>query len=276
MPFPNATDLKSALHGLEGLTISKIASAHNMIKLRRQWKEVTNGTRKYIEKQIVNDIIEQDFFGVPKNNSSRPDLILGNGDEYELKVSHLINSRGLIRPKYRLVLKVLNYQDMANHVNWKQSELYKKLRQMVIVFYYKDEKKPPWEWIVTSAFVWLSSKYDKEIQRDYTITRNKVLAGEKISESDTELLANCPKHNSKFCWWCHVGLVCNNPRKSHPAPHPVHNNALRLHPTLGTAERRGYCIPAQYMATIFSEQIGGKLKKIGRSYGVPIKDVPYL
>lgn len=276
MSFANITELNVALNRLKGLTISEIASADNMIKLRTQWREVYDGTRKYIEKQIVNDIIEQDFFGVPRNSSDRPDLILEDEDEYELKVSHLFKSRGLIRPKYRLVLKVLNYQDMANYADWKQSALYKKLRQMVIVFYYKDEVKPPWEWIVTNAFVWLSSEYDEDIQRDYTITRNKVLAGEKISESDTELLANCPKHNSKFCWWCHVGEVCNNPKKRHPAPHPVLDGALRLHPALGMAERRGYCIPAQYMATIFSKEIGVKLKRIRTSYGVPIEEVPYL
>lgn len=276
MPFSNKDDLRQYTNALEGMRIESIASAENLSTLKLQWQMVLSGKRKYIEKQIINDIIEQDYFKVPKNNRDEPDLILDDGEMFELKVSHLFQSKGLIRPKYRLVLKVLNYEDMAENQNWRDSALYKKLRQMVIVFYYKDEEKPPWEWVVTSSFIWLSSDYDESIQRDYTLTRSKVLAGQKISESDTEILANCPKHNSKFCWWCHVGEECDNRKKKHPAPHPVLKGALRKHPTLGMAERRGYCIPAQYMAVIFSNQIGMNLERRGKSYGVPIESVPNL
>jgi len=274
--FKDKDDLQDNVNSLEGMTIRQIASDKNLTILQKQWQMVLSGERKYIEKQIINDIIEQDYFKVPKNSSEDPDLILDDGEMFELKVSHLFKSRGLIRPKYRLVLKVLNYEDMAANQNWKNSALYKKLRQMVIVFYYKDEEKPPWEWIVTSSFIWLSSDYDELIQRDYTLTRNRVLAGQKISESDTEILANCPKHNSKFCWWCHVGDECINPKKKHPAPHPVLDGALRKHPAMGMAEKRGYCIPAQYMAVIFSNQIRMNLERRGTSYGVPIENVPHL
>ena len=276
MSFKDKDDLQDNVNSLEGMTIRQIASDKNLTILQKQWQMVLSGERKYIEKQIINDIIEQDYFKVPKNSSEDPDLILDDGEMFELKVSHLFKSRGLIRPKYRLVLKVLNYEDMAANQNWKNSALYKKLRQMVIVFYYKDEEKPPWEWIVTSSFIWLSSDYDELIQRDYTLTRNRVLAGQKISESDTEILANCPKHNSKFCWWCHVGDECTNPKKKHPAPHPVLDGALRKHPAMGMAEKRGYCIPAQYMAVIFSNQIRMDLERRGTSYGVPIENVPHL
>lgn len=276
MSFKDKDDLQDNVNSLEGMTIRQIASDKNLTILQKQWQMVLSGERKYIEKQIINDIIEQDYFKVPKNSSEDPDLILDDGEMFELKVSHLFKSRGLIRPKYRLVLKVLNYEDMAANQNWKNSALYKKLRQMVIVFYYKDEEKPPWEWIVTSSFIWLSSDYDERIQRDYTLTRTRVLAGQKISESDTEILANCPKHNSKFCWWCHVGDECTNPKKKHPAPHPVLDGALRKHPAMGMAEKRGYCIPAQYMAVIFSNQIRMDLERRGTSYGVPIENVPHL
>jgi hypothetical protein len=274
--FKDKDDLQDNVNSLEGMTIRQIASDKNLTILQKQWQMVLSGERKYIEKQIINDIIEQDYFKVPKNSSEDPDLILDDGEMFELKVSHLFKSRGLIRPKYRLVLKVLNYEDMAANQNWKNSALYKKLRQIVIVFYYKDEEKPPWEWIVASSFIWLSSDYDERIQSDYTLTRDRVLAGQKISESDTEILANCPKHNSKFCWWCHIGDECNNPKKKHPAPHPVLDGALRKHPAMGMAEKRGYCIPAQYMAVIFSNQIRMNLERRGKSYGVPIENVPHL
>jgi hypothetical protein len=276
MSYKNKDDLQNNVKSLEGMTIRQIASDKNLATLQEQWEMVLSGERKYIEKQIINDIIEQDYFKVPKNSSENPDLILDDGDMFELKVSHLFKSRGLIRPKYRLVLKVLNYEDMAAHETWQDSALYKKLRQMVIVFYYKDEEKPPWEWIVASSFIWLSSDYDERIQSDYTLTRDRVLAGQKISESDTEILANCPKHNSKFCWWCHIGDECNNPKKKHPAPHPVLDGALRKHPAMGMAEKRGYCIPAQYMAVIFSNQVRMNLERRGTSYGVPIENLPYL
>jgi hypothetical protein len=280
MSFADAADLEFKARTLEGRTIGQVASPKNLAILHEQWRQVQAGERKYMEKQVINDIIEQDFFSVPKNSSEDPDITLDNGDMFELKVSHLFKSRDLVRPKYRLVLKVLNYLDMAKHENWQDSALYKKLKQMVIVFYYKDEDRPPWDWIVTNSFLWFSANYNDEIQSDYTLTRNAVLTGQKISESDTKLLANCPKHNSKFCWWCHVGDECNNPKKRHPAPHPVLDGALRPHPALGSAEKRGYCIPAQRMAVVFSDEIGIDLERSGggnrASYGVPMEKIAIL
>lgn len=276
MSFANVAELESKARALKGRTIGQVASSKNLVILQEQWRQVQAGERKYMEKQVINDIIEQDFFNVPKNSSEDPDIILDDGNMFELKVSHLFNSRGLVRPKYRLVLKVLNYLDIAEHSDWRYSGLYKKLKQMVIVFYYKDEGRPPWDWIVTNSFLWFSAEFNDEIQRDYTFTRNAVLSGQKISESDTNMLANCPKHNSKFCWWCHVGEECNNPNKKSPAPHPVLDAALRPHPTLGKAEKRGYCIPAQRMAIIFSDDIGIGIERIGDSYGVPLAKIEVL
>ena len=273
-------DFEKKAKSLEGNRIGDIASTGSLSKLEEQWNEVRSGERKYMEKNIINDIIENDYFGVPKNSSEDPDIVLENGDMFELKVSHLYKARGLVRPRYRLVLKVLNYEDMAQHADWRNSQLYKKLKQMVIVFYYKDEEKPPWEWIVTSSFLWFSAEYNDEIQSDYTLTRNRVLAGQKISEPDTNFLANCPKHHSKFCWYCHVGQECSNPKKPLDAPHPVLDGALRPHPTLGVGEKRGYCIPAPAMALIFSDEVGIDLERRGGgskpSYGIPIEKVPHL
>jgi len=274
--FSNQTELEKHSRNLEGMRIGEFASQKNLDKLFEQWKGVQDGNKKYIEKQLINDIIEQDWFGVKKNSSQDPDITLDDGEMFELKVSHLFKSRSLVRPKYRLVLKVLNYIDMAEHEDWRNSALYKKLKQMAIVFYYKDDELPPWDWIVTNSFLWFSEDFNDEIQRDYNFTRNAVLSGKKISESDTDLLANCPKHNSKFCWWCHVNEECNNSKKRHPAPHPVLDGALRPHPTLGRAEKRGYCIPAQRMAIVFSNQIGIDLERRGTSYGVPFEKIEIL
>ena len=273
-------DFEKKVTSLEGNRIGDIASTGSLSKLEEQWNAVQSGQRKYMEKNIINDIIENDYFEVPKNSSDEPDIVLEDGQMFELKVSHLFLARGLVRPKYRLVLKVLNYLEMEKHSDWRDSPLFKKLKQMVIVFYYKDEGKPPWDWIVTNSFIWHSADYNNEIQKDYNLTRNRVLAGQKISESDTNLLANCPKHNSKFCWWCHVGAKCNNPKKSHPAPHPVLNGSLRPHTALGSAEKRGYCIPAQRMAKVFSDEVGIDLERRGGgskpSYGIPKEKVPHL
>ena len=113
MVFADAHVLESKARALQGQSIGQIASAKNLIILREQWRKVQAGERKYMEKQVINDIIEQDYFHVPQNSSEDPDIILGDGEIFDLKVSHLFKSRVLIRPKYRLVLKVLNYLDMA-------------------------------------------------------------------------------------------------------------------------------------------------------------------
>jgi len=275
-PFEDMVALEIVTGELEGLTIGQIASEKNFFKLRTEWDKVQRKERKYMPKQIINDIIEQDYFKVPKNSSEDPDIVLKNGEMVELKVSHLFKSNGLVRPKYRLVLKVLNYLDMAENSDWRDSGLYKKMSRMLIVFYYKDDEKPPWDWIVVSSFLWYSDKYNDEIQNDYTLTRSKVLNGEKISESDTNLLANCPKHNSKFCWWCHVNEECKNTKKKIPPPHPVLEGSLRPHPILGKAEKRGYCIPAQRMAVIFSDYLGIEIERRKKSYGVPYEKISIL
>ena len=280
MVYLDEKELERRARSLEGKTIGEIAGPTNLEILHEQWRQVNAGERKYMQKQLINDIIEQDYFNIPKNSSEDPDIILDNGEMFELKVSHLFKKRGLIRPKYRLVLKVLNYLDMAEHSDWRDSALYKKLKQMVIVFYYKDDDRPPWDWIITNSFLWYSDDYSEEIQYDYSLTRDAVLSGQKISESDTKFLANCPKHNSKFCWWCHVGDECHNPKKRQPAPHPVLDAALRPHPKLGMAEKRGYCIPAQRMAILFSEEIGISVERRGGgskpSYGVPLEKINIL
>jgi hypothetical protein len=269
-------DLRKYSKKLEGKKISDIASPDSLHALHKHWNKVQTGEIKYMNKATINDIIENNYFKVPRNSSELPDIILKNGEYVELKVSHLFKSRDLIRPKYRLVLKVLNYIDMAENAYWWESALYKKLKSMLIVFYYKDEEKPPWEWTIINAFLWSGLDYKDRIQQDYALTRNRILEGNKISESDTTFLANCPKHGSKFCWWCHIDIECTNPKKPNPPPHPVEQGALRPHPKLGKAEKRGYCIPAQRMALIFCKEMNLPLERKSTSYGINIEKIPYL
>ena len=277
----NINHLKDFSEKLEGKKISEIASKSSLEALNSHWNKVKSGEIKYMSKSTINDIIENDYFKVPKNSSELPDIALEDGNMVELKVSHLFTKRGLVRPEYRLVLKMLNYEDMANNSDWRDSKLYKKMKYMIIVLYYKDDNIHPADWIVTTSFLWSASDYNDEIQRDYEYTRNRVMEGKKISESQTKFLANCPKHNSKFCWWCHIKVKCENKRKGKiKPPHPVLRLALRTHPALGMAEKRGYCIPVQKFTEFFSKQIGIPIEKRGGgsrpSYGIPIEKMPYI
>lgn len=247
---------------LEGRRIKDVASKSNLAQLRKQQDEVKNGQRKYVQKQLINDIIEQDCFNTPKNNSPDPDLELKNGDEWELKVSHtFVAGNGWITPEYRLVLKMLDYNDIAKNPNWKNSGLYKKLNQMVVVYYHKEDNTLEEDYKIICARLFESKTYDSRIVKDYAIMRNHVNNGIVISEKNHSFLANCPKHSGGF-------------KKRNPASSPSHT--LSTHPNISHAEKRGYCIKKDGNCEIFTDMLGIKMHRNGRYYGAEVSDIQHL
>ncbi|MFL2956457.1 MAG: hypothetical protein ACJZ39_03210, partial [Candidatus Thalassarchaeaceae archaeon] len=64
MSIANAEVLEARSRDMEGMTIGDFASKTSLSKLKEQWDSVQAGQRKYMEKNIINDIIENDYFKV--------------------------------------------------------------------------------------------------------------------------------------------------------------------------------------------------------------------
>ena len=304
MIITDIDDVKKHCQILEGKKIGDIASIENLILLKKQFDE-----KKYIDKNLINDIIEQDYFKIPKNSSSEPDIKMADGDEIELKVSHLWlfapKKARLVRPHYRLVLEMLDYYDVDEYSDWHMGNLYRKMNKMLIIYYYQDLNKPPWEFKITNAFIFNSKDFEEQISTDYTTIRNSIINGQKISERHTDFLANCPKHPGGFCWDCldnsvqirttgkvqfkirkkRLNIPCQNKKCSHywkkekgmdGNPRVISPLSVTIHPMLGLAERRGFCIPDKMMANIWAKQINCQIEYVGKSYGVPIEKISHI
>jgi hypothetical protein len=83
--------------------------------------------------------------------------------------------------------------------------------------------------------------------------RTKVLAGEHLREGDHSFLATCPKHGGGYL----KGSPLSSPRSS-----------LAVHPTLGFAEKRGYCIKREAFIELIAKSIETPLVKIGKTIGI--------
>lgn len=298
----NIHTLRFYLERLEGKQFKEFVSSDNREKVHKQLSE-----KGILSKNMIADIIENDYFLIPKNSSKEPDLKLLNGDEYEIKVTHLKMVKGLFRPNFRLVIDALNYQNVIDNPDWKKSDVGKKLKKMIIIFYYKDLEKAlkPLDYTITNCIFWSPDNYEEELSRDYKLTRNKIIAGEKISERDTQptqFLINCPKHEGGFCWDCFDNTVqiknsgvfpydvakkqssCDkrgHPRRStKKSPGPwlsfVNPKSVRKHPILGLAEMRGFSIHEKATTKFFADANSAPVINKGRTYGVEEKYIDAL
>ncbi len=90
------------------------------------------------------------------------------------------------------------------------------------------------------------------IAKDYKIIRDKIINGQINSERDNIFLGTCPKHAG--------GYKKNEISKSKP-------QSLRKHPTLGYAEKRGYCIKQREVDRLIGKHTDLELIEDGRSIG---------
>ena len=260
--WKNRMELEQHCRNLQGKKIAEIASQHSLIELDRQEELVFLGKRKYIDKQLINDIIEKDYFNTPKNNSPDPDIVLDNGDKWELKVSHTtMAGHSLVSPKFRLVLKMLDYHDVASADSWRDSKLYNKLRQMVVVYYHLDRTKSFRDLRIICAGLYDATADENLIEEDFTIMRENVNNGIRISERHHTFLASCPKHSGGF-------------NKKIPALSKA--NSLSSHPNFTHAEKRGFCIKREGSCKIFTDMLGIEMHYVGKSYGARISEIPWL
>ena len=243
MEFRNESQLMAHAKKLEGRRFSEISKDIGQL----------DETHRKHTKGVAAKVIETGYFGIPTNSSEAPDFEdLG----IELKVSPLryIERVSLYTTKERNVIKMVNYDEIANNTKWNQTKVQKKLNRILFVLYVHDNSVNAWDWKVAKVFLWSPSKaQSKLIQSDYDIMRKNVLAGKNLREGDHTFFATCPKHGGGYL-------------KDTPLESP--KSALADHPRMGKAEKRGYCIKREAFIALIAESIGAPLVKEGRSIGV--------
>ncbi len=251
MDWRNETELLAHAKKIEGLKISDLGQKVGRMDLIH---------RKHT-KGLVAQLVEKEYFKIPTNSDERPDFTeLG----IELKVSplKLVKSTGWFNAKERNVIKMVDYFNIYDNKNWSDSKLIHKLSRVLFVLYVHDKEKPAVEWQIVSAFLWSpSADEERMIQEDYTIIRDKIIAGERNREGDNRFLGTCPKHQG--------GYNKQNPPSSKPG-------ALRPHPVMGKAEKRGFCIKQRSFDQLIADSLGYELLRKGRSVGLPPEAYPML
>jgi len=249
--FDDEQELLAYAKKIEGLRISDLGAVVRRMDLIH---------RKHT-KGLVAQLVEKEYFGIPTNSSERPDFQdLG----IELKVSplKLVKSTGWYNAKERNVIKVVDYFDVNDNKDWRDSKLIHKLSRVLFVLYVHDKEKPATEWQVVSTFLWSPNKeQDDLIQNDYDIIREKIKAGERNREGDNEFLGTCPKHQG--------GYNKADPSISKPS-------AMRDHPVMGRAEKRGFCIKQRSFDQLIADSLGHELLRKGNSVGLPASAYPML
>lgn len=243
MLFDNEDSLLSYAREIEGRKISEISQEINAMDV---------SPRKHT-KGLVAKVIETDYFGILRNSRERPDFEeLG----IELKVSPIrfIKRLGWYTTKERLVLSMVDYNEIQKVPIWSDLKLFKKLKRVLFVLYFHDNSVPAMDWEVKRAFLWSPSILDSAvIQNDYWVMRHKVLNGSPLREGDCSFLATCPKHGGGYLKKDPLG----SPRKT-----------LAEHPVLGFAEKRGYCIKREAFINLIANAISVPLLESGRSAGI--------
>ena len=243
MEYRSEAQLMAHAKKLEGLRFSEISTLIG---------KLDEGHRKHT-KGVAAKVIETEYFGIPTNSSEAPDF------EYlgiELKVSPLryIERLNLYTTKERNVLKMVDYNEIANKENWMETKVQKKLNRVLFVLYVHDNSVNAWDWKVVKVFIWSpSNEQNKLIQNDYQIIRQNVLVGNNLREGDHTFFATCPKHGG--------GYLKNTPLQSP-------RSSLAEHPVMTFAEKRGYCIKREAFIALIAESIGAQLVQKGRSIGI--------
>ena len=219
-------------------------------------------THRKLTKGVFARFIEEDYFGLQINSRAEADFV---DADLELKVTGIkhVPQNDLYNAKERLVLSMINYEELCNSENWTDNKhLYNKLNNILLVIYLYEKKPVEFEnFKVVHSFIWSPSEEQINIiQHDYSIIRSKVLNGEIISERHTNFLGNCPKHAG--------GYNKANPSLSKP------QSLDKRHPYLDFAERRAFCIKQRAFDQIIGDSLNTKLRHSGVSIGLYKSDYP--
>lgn len=213
-------------------------------------------------KHGVANVIEDSYFGIPTNSFPAPDF---GQEEIELKVTPLrpTGKDDLVRPKERLVLSMVDYNDIADADHWTEvPALEKKLRKTLIIWYIHIVGEDRADYPIVWWDLWEPMEHEgwsSQLQSDFEIVKEKVMAGKTPSEKHIDVLGTCPKHSGGYD---HDNPE-NSPRAARVAPD--------AHPTLDYAEKRGWSIGLPGSMELLQYSTGLPISKRGRASGIELE-----
>lgn len=147
-------------------------------------------------KGILGNLVETEFYQYPNNNVANADFEnLG----VELKTTGMIKTNKGLRAKERLVLSMINYDDIVNET-FNNSHLMEK-NKLILILWYCYQKDVDFKDFKFITLLLYSLERDRDvIENDFNIIKNKVIQGKahELSEGDTTYLGACIKgKNSK-------------------------------------------------------------------------------
>jgi DNA mismatch repair protein MutH len=205
----------------------------------------------FIPREIINSankgdlgsLVQAFYFGIRPNSDAGPDFELAG---LELKVTGVVQGKDRkYRAKERLVLGMINYEELANQ-EWESSSFFQKCKQILIMFYLYEQDRP----VIDRRFVLNPLLFKLEepdlavIKDDWEKIREMVVLGRahEISEGDTNYLGACRKGAGGL----HEGL------KSQP-----NSNVL--------AKARAFAFKPGYVTSLISERMEVE-KSMGTSF----------
>ena len=156
---------------------------------------LAQGYKQKGKKGNFGDILQEVYFGVPKNSRSEADFsVLG----IELKVTPCEElGNGNLRAGERLVLSMIAHDKPIDSKKLEQSHFWEKCARLLIIYYLRDKKLID-ELLYPIKFVELFTPSEVDlviIRKDYLLITKKIEAGlaHTISEGDTIYLGACTK-----------------------------------------------------------------------------------
>lgn len=138
-------------------------------------------------------LLEKYYFGYETNSSSEPDF---KEASMELKIAPLkVTKDKSLSSKERMVLTIINYQDVVNE-SFETSHLIRKAYRILMVFYIHDASKNKLDMPIVNVYKYEIPDDDMIIiKRDWEKIRGKIKSGKAhlISEGDTFFLGACTK-----------------------------------------------------------------------------------
>lgn len=169
--------------------------AKNLIgKKFSEISDETSRTSNEKDKGGLGQFVEEEYFHYRCNSNPTPDFEEAG---VELKVTpYKINSNGKITAKERLVISMIDYNEVVKE-SFENSHVWNKGKLMLLIYYlYDSEIKNRLDYRIDYVTLFTPPEEDiKIIKQDFETIVNKVKAGKahELSEGDTLYLGACTK-----------------------------------------------------------------------------------
>lgn len=150
--------------------------------------------QRQLNKGRFGQILEEHYFYKKLDATSQPDFPEAGLELKSGAVKKLIR-KGELRAKERLVLNIINYNDLVEQ-KFNTGSFYTKNAEMLLVFHLHEKGTNVLDYIVKLVGIWSFPAEDlKVIERDWYSIQRKVMNGEAhtLSEGDTLYLGACTK-----------------------------------------------------------------------------------